>query len=989
MLSVIFDRPRMRIFSIIGVSIALTVAFSFTVRSWNTVSAQGEDSRTSRVAAAPAACGPTVVGNSNDSGANSLRDIIANACDGATITFDITPGHVTSPITLTSGELVVNKSLTFQGPTSPLTISGNSSSRVFNVTVSSPGTVTITNLTISNGNSGLSSAGGGIFNGGSAILNVVNSTLRNNSGIGSSAGGAIANTGTLTIINSTLSNNSARTGGAIINEGAGTLDIVNSTIVENNAQIGSGIRSQVAGAARMRNTIVALNTEGTLGPDLLGAFVSDGHNLIGTNTDSTGFTNGVNGDIVGTSVPIDPRVGALADNGGPTQTRALLPGSPALDAGDNCVTDVLHCGDAKLSPLATDQRGPGFSRAADGPDADNAATVDIGAFEAQVSLEDIPDKTTNEDTQLQFTFGVGGDSITSVTATSSNTTLVPNVSGNINVSGSGSTRTLTINPVANLFGTSTITVTVNVSSGQTAADTFVLTVNSVNDAPSFTIGPNQTVNNDAGPQTVANWATNISAGPANESGQTLTFQVASITNAQLFEPGSLRFDTNGTLSYTPLANAGGTSTIGVRLFDNGGTANGGSDLSPVQTFTITVVPVAGFISFTADTSSTTESSGATTVTVVRSGDTSKAVTVDYGTNTFNELPCSLAQGVATPRCDFTTTLGTLSFAANETMKTITVLISQDSFVEGPEFFYLSLSNPTGGSALGTSPIMTITITDDMPESPANPIDDPRNFVRQHYHDFLNREPDPSGWDFWTNQITSCGSDVKCNEVRRVDVSASFFLSIEFQQTGYLVERFYKVAYGDTSGGSTFGGNQHELAVPAVRANEFLTDTQRIGRGVIVLAPGWEQLLESNKQAYALGFVQTARFASALPTTMTPSQFVTRLNLNAGGVLTLSEQTTVIDLFGGTPNTSNTTARAQAVRMVADDQDLYNAEFNRAFVLAEYFGYLRRNPNDTPDTDYTGYEFWLTKLNQFNGNYINAEMVKAFLSSIEYRQRFGP
>jgi hypothetical protein len=78
-----------------------------------------------------------------------------------------------------------------------------------------------------------------------------------------------------------------------------------------------------------------------------------------------------------------------------------------------------------------------------------------------------------------------------------------------------------------------------------------------------------------------------------------------------------------------------------------------------------------------------------------------------------------------------------------------------------------------------------------------------------------------------------------------------------------------------------------------------------------------------------------------------------------------------------------------VRQVAEDQTLYDAEFNRAFVLTEYFGYLRRDPNAAPDADYTGYDFWLTKLNQFNGNYINAEMVKAFLSSIEYRQRFGP
>jgi hypothetical protein len=81
-------------------------------------------------------------------------------------------------------------------------------------------------------------------------------------------------------------------------------------------------------------------------------------------------------------------------------------------------------------------------------------------------------------------------------------------------------------------------------------------------------------------------------------------------------------------------------------------------------------------------------------------------------------------------------------------------------------------------------------------------------------------------------------------------------------------------------------------------------------------------------------------------------------------------------------------RAQVLRAVAENQNLDNAEFNRAFVLMQYFGYLRRNPDDPQDTDYTGYEFWLTKLNQFNGNYVNAEMVKAFMSSIEYRSRFG-
>jgi hypothetical protein len=78
-----------------------------------------------------------------------------------------------------------------------------------------------------------------------------------------------------------------------------------------------------------------------------------------------------------------------------------------------------------------------------------------------------------------------------------------------------------------------------------------------------------------------------------------------------------------------------------------------------------------------------------------------------------------------------------------------------------------------------------------------------------------------------------------------------------------------------------------------------------------------------------------------------------------------------------------------LRAVAEHPNLASSEFNRAFVLMQYFGYLRRNPNDPQDTDYSGYDFWLTKLNQFNGNYNAAEMVKAFITSIEYGRRFGP
>jgi len=557
------------------------------------------------------------------------------------------------------------------------------------------------------------------------------------------------------------------------------------------------------------------------------------------------------------------------------------------------------------------------------------------------------------------------------------------------------TGVLTYTPVADANGSAQLTINLKDNGGTSnggvdtsPSQTFTITVNSVNDVPSFIKGANQTANNNAGAQTVPNWATAISAGPANESGQTLTFQVTSNTNPSLFSVLPA-IGSNGTLTYTPAANTGGTATITINLRDNGGTANGGVDTSPSQTFNLTVVPVSGVISFSTDTYNTTESSGFVTTTVKRTGDLSRAVTVDYATSNDNGVPCSTANGVATPKCDFTAAFGTLNFAAGENAKTVTIVISQDTFVEGPETFSLLLSNPTSGAALTGPSTATIAMADDVTEPSTNPIDDARNFVRQHYHDFLNREPDQSGWDFWANQITACGSDAQCLEVRRINVSASFFLSIEFQQTGYFVERFYKVGYGDAPGTSNFQFN-HQIPVPTVRLHEFLKDTQRIGQGVIVLQPGWEQVLENNKQAYALEFVQTSRFIAALPTTLSPDQFVDRLNQNTGGVLNLSERTAVINLFGGAPNTNSVTARAQAVRLVVDDNDLYKTEFNRAFVLAQYFGYLRRNPNDAPETtlDYTGYDFWLTKLNQFNGDYINSEMVKAFLSSIEYRQRFG-
>jgi hypothetical protein len=379
----------------------------------------------------------------------------------------------------------------------------------------------------------------------------------------------------------------------------------------------------------------------------------------------------------------------------------------------------------------------------------------------------------------------------------------------------------------------------------------------------------------------------------------------------------------------------------------------------------------------------------TNLLVTRTGNTAQAATVNYASSDVS----------ANERSDYEAALGTLHFAAGETSATIPIFPINDSFLESPQTFNIALSSPVG-CTLGSPVAMVITINSDDVLNGPNPVKNASFnndfFVRQHYLDFLNRAPDSGGLNFWKGQLNECESvplpggftDAQvCRETRRINVSAAFFLSIEFQQTGYLVERLYKVAYGDFLGTSTLGGN-HTLFVPIVRLNEFLSDTQAMGKGVVIGAPGADQLLESNKQAVIADFAQRSRFTTQYPGGMTSTAFVDALNANAsnGGtqVLSPSERNQLIsDLTLGNKT------RAQVLRAIAEDSDLFAAEKNRAFVLTQFIGYLRRNPNDTPDSDYTGYDFWLGKLNQFNGNFVNAEMVKSFIVSGEYQGRFGP
>jgi hypothetical protein len=151
---------------------------------------------------------------------------------------------------------------------------------------------------------------------------------------------------------------------------------------------------------------------------------------------------------------------------------------------------------------------------------------------------------------------------------------------------------------------------------------------------------------------------------------------------------------------------------------------------------------------------------------------------------------------------------------------------------------------------------------------------------------------------------------------------------------------------------------------------------------------WQAQLEANTVAFLSDFVTRSRFASEYPISLTPAQFVDKLFLNTGVVPSSAERQAAIDEFGGSGTSFGTLARGRAVRRVADNPAFKLLETNPAFVLMQYFGYMRRNPDATPDTNFSGWQFWLNKLNQFNGNFVNADMVKAFIVSSEYRSRFG-
>jgi len=361
------------------------------------------------------------------------------------------------------------------------------------------------------------------------------------------------------------------------------------------------------------------------------------------------------------------------------------------------------------------------------------------------------------------------------------------------------------------------------------------------------------------------------------------------------------------------------------------------------------------VKFAAATSTVSEGNGSVQIVVTREGDAAGPATVNFATaDTAGLQACSLVNGIASERCDYGSTAGTLRFAAGEASKSIVIPLVDDVHVEAEETFTITLTNPVGAQ-MGVTASVTVTIVDnDFTPTSKNPIDGIEPFVTQQYIDFLGRLPDPVGFANWVATLSGCpqgGFGENLNpSCDRVHVSSGFFLSDEFRGRGYFAYRFYEVAF-----------DRRPLYA------EFVPDMAQVGGAQ---SPQSELL---SKAAYTDAFLNRTEFTSRY-NGLSNSAYVNALEQNAE--ITLSNKAELIAALDQSQKT-----RAQVLREIVESKAVEDKFFIRAFVAMQYFGYLRRDP------DTIGFNNWVTTLNNDPSNF--RHMIFGFLFSNEYRGRFGP
>jgi hypothetical protein len=391
----------------------------------------------------------------------------------------------------------------------------------------------------------------------------------------------------------------------------------------------------------------------------------------------------------------------------------------------------------------------------------------------------------------------------------------------------------------------------------------------------------------------------------------------------------------------------GTYTILANSFDPLGTGNYGLTLS------LAGGPTTAQLLFS--TFAAGEGFGAVSINLTRTGDLTLPASVNYATSDTAGLNnCSFINGVASARCDYITSVGTVRFAIGEGFKTLNIPLVDDAYAEGDESFTFTISNPVG-TTLGLPTTATITINDNEATNGPNPLDGTAFFVRQQYLDFLGREPDPSG-AAWQALINGCApGDISCD---RIHVSSAFFRSPEFQDRGYFVYRFYSTAFGRK---------------PAYA--EFIPDLAKVSG---FLSPAE---LEAAKVAFVNEFMLRNEFTTKYPTSLTNTQYVDLL-LTTAGVTHPGRDFWIAALGNGT------LTRAQVLRMISESQQVYDKYYNEAFVVMQYFGYLRRDPDALFINWISGIEgvcgvgHPCANPDDYRG------MINGFMNSLEYRARFG-
>jgi len=335
----------------------------------------------------------------------------------------------------------------------------------------------------------------------------------------------------------------------------------------------------------------------------------------------------------------------------------------------------------------------------------------------------------------------------------------------------------------------------------------------------------------------------------------------------------------------------------------------------------------------------------------------------------------------------------------------TVTLDLDSFdVNVPFYFFVDSAYADNfGSGPYTIKMRDVTVAPvpacDLP----NPIDCPEWFVRQQYRDFLGREPDAPGSAHWTQEITMCSdlanrvpgeTEARCIDRKRVNTSGAFYLSNEFQNSANFLIRVYWGSLGQDRdiGRKCIAGQHRDLdAVCSPLYSDYISDLAKLTQGIVVNGALDPNAINRNKHNFVKEFVTRPAFLAAYPNTITTEQFVDKLAGTIGNGPTVQERADLItragtegraavlyDLVDGT----TTIDGGALVFNTRYGKVYYDQVFNSAFVFAEYLAYLRRNP------DQAGYDHWLGKLN-FYGNFVDAEMVRGFIVSDEYRGRFGP